>query len=70
VQEDAQGSLIRLGIGFEDTGQHRLKNIERAVQIYRVLLDQTAMTVKPKQASTAALALPDKPPPLRCAPVR
>jgi len=66
VQEDAQGSLIRLGIGFEDTGQHRLKNIERAVQIYRVLLDQTAMTVKPKQASTAALALPDKPPPLRC----
>src|SRR5215470_11925866 len=61
VQEDAQGSLVRLGIGFEDTGQHRLKNIERAVQIYRVLLDQTAMTVKPKQASTAALALPDKP---------
>jgi len=61
VQEDAQGSLVRLGIGFEDIGQHQLKNIERAVQIYRVLLNQTAMTVKPKQASRPALELPDKP---------
>src|SRR5215813_13799082 len=61
VQEDAQGSLGRLGIAFEDIGQHRLKNIERVVQIYRVLLDQVAMTVKPKQASTPELALPDKP---------
>src|SRR5262245_40182725 len=61
VQEDAQGSLVRLGIGFEDTGQHRLKNIERAVQIYRVLLDQAAMTVQPKQAPRPAPALPDKP---------
>jgi len=61
VQEDARGSLGRLGIALEDMGQHQLKNIERAVQIYRVLLDQAAMRVKPKQASTPALALPDKP---------
>jgi adenylate cyclase len=61
VQEDAQGSIVRLGIGFEDIGQHRLKNIERPVQIYRVLLDQTGMMVKPKQALTPALPLPDKP---------
>jgi adenylate cyclase len=61
VQEDAKGSLGRLGVAFEDFGQHQLKNIDHAVQIYRVLLDQVAMTVKPKQASTPALALPDKP---------
>jgi adenylate cyclase len=53
VQEDAQGSLGRLDITFEDIGQHRLKNIDRAVQIYRVLLDRTA-TTKPKQAPTPA----------------
>ena len=47
VQEDAQGSLGRLGIAFEDFGQHQLKNIDRAVQIYRVLLDHTATTPAP-----------------------
>ena len=31
VQEDAQGSLGRLGIAFEDIGQHQLKNIGRPV---------------------------------------
>ena len=56
VQEDAQGSLGRLAIAFEDLGQHQLKNIDRAVQIYRVLLDHTASTVKPKPP-----ALPSKP---------
>src|SRR5215510_983169 len=62
VQEDAQGSLGRLGIAFEDIGRHRLKNIDHAVQIYRVLLDQLAATVKPKQVPTpAAPTLPDKP---------
>ena len=59
VQEDAKGSLGRLGVGFEDLGQHQLKNIDHAVRIYRVLLDQAAMTMKPKHAP--ALALPDKP---------
>src|SRR5215470_9770349 len=39
VQEDARGSLGRLGIAFEDIGQHKLKNIHHAVHIYRVLLD-------------------------------
>src|SRR5262245_18589183 len=62
VQEDAQGSLGRLGIAFEDIGRHRLKNIDHAVQIYRVLLDHPAATVKAKQVPTpAAPTLPDKP---------
>src|SRR5262245_63449183 len=57
VQEDAQGSLGRLGIAFEDTGQHQLKNIDHGVHIYRVLLDHTSA----RQASTPAPSLPDKP---------
>ena len=59
VQEDAQGSLVRLGIGFEDIGQHQLKNIDHAVRIYRVLLDHVAAAAKPKKTPTPAL--PDKP---------
>src|SRR6478672_1272443 len=58
VQEDAKGSL---GVAFENLGQHQLKNFDHAVQIYRVLLDHAATTVKPKQALTPELALPDKP---------
>ena len=60
VQEDAQGSIGRLGIAFEDIGRHRLKNIDHAVQIYRVLLDHPAM-IKPKQVPTPTPTLPDKP---------
>src|SRR5262249_18992388 len=47
VQEDAQGSLGRLGIVFEDIGQYQLKNIDHTVHIYRALLDHAATTVKP-----------------------
>src|SRR5262245_16837272 len=61
VQEDAQGSLGRLGIAFKDIGQHQLKNIDHAVHIYRVLLDQAVTPVIPKQVPTRAPALPDKP---------
>jgi adenylate cyclase len=43
VQEDAQGSLGRLGISFHDIGQHQLKNIQHTVRIYRVLLDEAAL---------------------------
>jgi len=55
VQEDAHASLGRLGISFEDVGQHQLKNIERTVQVYRVLLDHAATKAKP------SLSLPDRP---------
>src|SRR5215510_4234954 len=55
VQEDAQGSLGRLGIAFEDTGPHRLKNIQRAVHVYRVLLERADTRVRP------SLSIPDKP---------
>ena len=39
VQEDVHGSLDRLGIAFEDAGQHQLKNIARPVRVYRVRLN-------------------------------
>jgi TolB-like protein/class 3 adenylate cyclase/Tfp pilus assembly protein PilF len=55
VQEDAQASLSRLGIAFEDIGQHQLKNIQRAVHIYRVLLAQADAKARPP------LPLPDRP---------
>jgi TolB-like protein/Tfp pilus assembly protein PilF len=55
VQEDAQASLSRLGIAFEDIGQHQLKNIQRAVHIHRVLLDQGERKARP------SLPIPDKP---------
>src|SRR5262245_16256442 len=62
VKEDAQGSLGRLAVAFEDIGQHQLKNIDHAVHIYRVLLDHAATTtVKPEQAPPPAHALPDRP---------
>ena len=44
VQEDAHASLDRLGVVFEDAGQHQLKNIARSVRVYRVRLQ------KPKNA--------------------
>ena len=43
VQEDVQASP-RLGITFEDIGQHHLKNIQHSVHIYRVLLDNASTT--------------------------
>src|SRR5262245_15753835 len=55
VQEDVKGSLGRLGIAFEDIGQHELKNIQHTVHIYRVLLDQADAKARPP------LPLPDKP---------
>src|SRR5262245_4263422 len=42
VQEDVHGTLDRLGIGFEDAGQHHLKNIARPMRVYRVRLHKTA----------------------------
>src|SRR5262245_31509341 len=53
VREDVQGSATRLGISFEDIGQHQLKNIQHTVHIYRVLLDNVptkAMPSLPLQA--------------------
>jgi adenylate cyclase len=61
VQEDAQGSLGRLGIAFEDIGQYQLKNIDRAVHIYRVLLDHPARGAKLKELPTQARAVPNTP---------
>ena len=53
VQEDAQGSLSRLGIAFHDIGQHQLKNIQHAVGIYRVLLDDAKIKANPSVPPSA-----------------
>src|SRR5215470_13811061 len=55
VQEDAQGSLSRLGIAFEDIGQHQLKNIQHTVRIYRVL-DRAEIQGKPSVPLTTSPA--------------
>ena len=47
VQEDVHGSLDRLGITFEDAGQHQLKNIARPVRVYRVRLNEPTNAQKP-----------------------
>jgi class 3 adenylate cyclase len=54
VQEDAQGSLVRLGIAFEDIGQHQLKNIQHTVRIYRVLPDHAQSKAKPSVSAPPA----------------
>jgi adenylate cyclase len=56
VQEDVQSSLGRLGIAFEDIGRHQLKNIQHAVHIYRVLLDNAG--TMPSVPLPAPLAVP------------
>jgi class 3 adenylate cyclase/TolB-like protein len=58
VQEDAHGSLERLGIAFKDIGQHQLKNIQHTVRIYRVLLDDAKIKANPSVPLSA-------PPPAR-----
>src|SRR5262249_12440260 len=52
VHEDAEG---KLEITFEDAGEQQLKNIARAVRVYRVRFDNAAPISRP------ALPLPDKP---------
>ena len=44
VHEDVQG---KLALAFEDTGEHRLKNIARPVRVYRIVLDESARSCRP-----------------------
>ncbi|UCH49290.1 MAG: tetratricopeptide repeat protein [Betaproteobacteria bacterium] len=48
----------RLDVGFEDAGEHEIKNIPEPVRTHRVLLGTTSTGRDPEAAS---LALPDKP---------
>jgi adenylate cyclase len=48
----------RLELGFEDLGEHELKNIARPVRIYRIRTKSESKTVS---ALAATLPLPDKP---------
>src|SRR5215831_16043234 len=56
VQEDAAG---KLDLAFEDMGERQLKNIARAVRVYRVR-DRTTPAAEPA-TSPKPLPLPDKP---------
>src|SRR5262245_23894882 len=58
VQEDVQAGLSRLGIGFEDIGQHHLKNIQHPVHIYRVLLDNASTMARASLELPTPLAAP------------
>ena len=49
----------KLDIGFDDLGDHDLKNVAEPVQVYRVSADHLAAASAP--AKPAALPLPDKP---------
>src|SRR5262245_18507705 len=58
VQEDVRAGLGRLGIAFEDIGQHHLKNIQHSVHIYRVLLDTASTMAMPSLDLPSPLAAP------------
>jgi adenylate cyclase len=53
VQEDASG---RLDLGFEDLGERQLKNIARAVRLYRVIFDRPEA---PAGSAAAGTQLPN-----------
>jgi class 3 adenylate cyclase/predicted ATPase len=61
VQEDAHGTLDRLGIAFEDAGQHHLKNIARPIRVYRVRLHRTVNAQQPAPASTQTAGAVERP---------
>jgi len=42
----------KIDVGFEDVGEHQLKNIERPVRVYRVQLGKTAQRAEKASAST------------------
>ena len=52
VQEDARG---KLALAFDDMGEQQLKNIERPIRVYRILLERE------RAKSGPPLALPDRP---------
>jgi adenylate cyclase len=51
----------RVRFGFEDLGEHQVKNIARPVGVYRVRDDKAGPAQEPVPASPQPLVLPDKP---------
>src|SRR5216683_3370929 len=51
----------KLHVKFEDMGEQQVKNIARAVRVYRPLLQAGAKCTTPEAAPQAPLPLPDKP---------
>jgi adenylate/guanylate cyclase family protein len=51
----------RLPLAFEDLGEHQVKNIARAVRVYRAKEDPDGRARKPAPVSPQPLQLPDKP---------
>ncbi len=62
VQDDVHGTLDRLGIAFEDAGQHQLKNIARPIRVYRVRLQKAANAQQPAPALTQTAGAAERPP--------
>ena len=62
VHDDVHGTLDRLGIAFEDAGQHQLKNIARPIRVYRVRLQKAANAQQPAPASTQTAGAAERPP--------
>ncbi|MBZ9793074.1 tetratricopeptide repeat protein [Rhizobium sp. 3T7] len=42
----------RLGIRFEDAGEHALKNIERPIRIFNIIVDESGEASSPERTST------------------
>jgi class 3 adenylate cyclase len=61
VHDDVHGTLDRLGIAFEDAGQHQLKNIARPIRVYRVRLQKAANAQQPAPASTQTAGAAERP---------
>jgi adenylate cyclase len=52
----------KLDLDFEDLGEHQVKNIARAVHVYRVrFVNETAEPARPEAGAEARLAIPHKP---------
>jgi adenylate cyclase len=50
----------KLGLGYEDLGEHEVKNITRPIRIFRVI-SETGLTESLASEKHTALSLPDKP---------
>ena len=51
----------RLRIGFQDLGEHEIKNLARPVRIFRIRLDEEAASSGAGQTRKRAVASPEKP---------
>jgi adenylate cyclase len=51
----------RLGVAFDDLGEQSIKNLARAIRVFRVRLDEGVSVPAPARGETARAAVTDKP---------